>query len=590
MAQPLESPSTDEAGGFESESHREERVAALLEELLVAKRRGGVVDVEFVAAQHPDLAAELRQLWGVAALAEEFQSESEITLQWHDGRARQPAAALAVPNNRGSRLALLPDRDFGDYELLEELGRGGMGVVYRARQLSLDRIVALKIILRGAAASLADLARFRGEAETAARLNHPSIVPVYEVGQQGDLPFFTMRYVEGHTLARRIADGPLPAREAARILAPIARAIAAAHQQGVLHRDLKPSNVLIDENGEPYVSDFGLAKRLTPESDDDAAIADAAQLTQTGAIIGTPGYMSPEQAAGSRGSIGPASDVYSLGAILYATLTGRPPFQGATPVDTVLLVLEQEPIAPQLLNPRVDRDLEMIAMKCLQKPVELRYASAAELAGDLEAYLANEPIAARSGRFSGIVTRAFRETHHVSILENWGLLWMLHAAVLLVLCLVTNGFQLAGVASRWPYIGLWTIGLGSWAAIFWNLRHRSGPITFVERQIAHVWAGSMIIDTSMYVIEWQLGLAVLTLSPVLGPVSGAVFLIKAAMLSGRFYIHAAVLCLTGIAMAWLQVQTFMPNLGLTLFGLVSAACFALPGWKYWRQVRRMRDA
>ena len=586
MAQPLESSSAGKASGSHQASDHEERIAALLEELLAAKRRGGTVNVELIAAQHPDLSTELRELWAIAALAEEFQSESEVTQQWHDGRARQPAAAFAAANKRETRFHSLPDRDFGDYQLLEELGRGGMGVVYRARQLSLDRIVALKIILRGATASLADLARFRGEAETAARLNHPSIVPVYEVGQQGDLPFFTMRYVEGHTLASRVADGPLPGREAARLLAPIARAIAAAHQQGVLHRDLKPSNVLIDENGEPYVSDFGLAKRLTPDSDDAAAIADAAQLTQTGAIIGTPGYMSPEQAAGSRGSIGPASDVYSLGAILYATLTGRPPFQGATPVDTVLLVLEQEPAPPQLLNPRVDRDLEMIAMKCLQKPIELRYATADDLADDLDAYLANEPISARSGRFSGIVTRAFRETHHVSILENWGLLWMLHAAVLLVLCLVTNGFQLAGVTSRWPYIGLWTIGLGSWAAIFWNLRHRSGPITFVERQIAHVWAGSMIIDTSMYVIEWQLGLAVLTLSPVLGPVSGAVFLMKAAMLSGRFYIHAAVLCLTGIAMAWLQVQTFMPNLGLTLFGLVSAACFALPGWKYWRQVKR----
>lgn len=586
MAQPLESSSAGKASGSHQASDHEERIAALLEELLAAKRRGETIDLALIAARHPDLAAELRELWAIAVLAEEFQSESEVTQQWHDGRARQPAAAFVAANKHETRLPSLPDRDFGDYQLLEELGRGGMGVVYRARQLSLDRIVALKIILRGATASLADLARFRGEAETAARLNHPSIVPVYEVGQQGDLPFFTMRYVEGHTLARRVADGPLPGREAARLLAPIARAIAAAHQQGVLHRDLKPSNVLIDENGEPYVSDFGLAKRLTPDSDDAAATADAAQLTQTGAIIGTPGYMSPEQAAGSRGSIGPASDVYSLGAILYATLTGRPPFQGATPVDTVLLVLEQEPAPPQLLNPRVDRDLEMIAMKCLQKPVELRYASAADLADDLDAYLANEPISARSGRFSGIVTRAFRETHHVSILENWGLLWMLHAAVLLVLCLVTNGFQLAGVTSRWPYIGLWTIGLGSWAAIFWNLRHRSGPITFVERQIAHIWAGSMIIDTSMYIIEWQLGLAVLTLSPVLGPVSGAVFLMKAAMLSGRFYIHAAVLCLTGIAMAWLQVQTFMPNLGLTLFGVVSAACFALPGWKYWRQVKK----
>jgi serine/threonine-protein kinase len=356
----------------------------------------------------------------------------------------------------------------------------------------------------------------------------------------------------------------------------------------VLHRDLKPSNILIDGEGRPYVSDFGLAKRLLPEPRDDAATAPLAALTQTGAILGTPGYMSPEQAAGRRGVIGPATDIYSLGAILYAMLTGRPPFQAASPVDTVMLVLEQDPISPQLLNPRVDRDLEMIALKCLQKPVELRYASAEDLANDLDAYLADEPVSARSSRFTQILTRAFRETHHAGVLENWGLLWILHAAVLLALCITTNIMQLRGVDSRWPYIAFWTVGLGAWAGIFWNLRRRSGPITFVERQIAHVWAGSMIADTFMYLIEWQLGLTVLTLSPMLGPVSGAVFLVKAAMLSGKFYVHAAVLCFTGVAMAWLQRQDDIPNLGLTLFGVVSAVCFFLPGWKYYRQVRRER--
>jgi serine/threonine-protein kinase len=441
-------------------------------------------------------------------------------------------------------------------------------------------------VLAGSRATNADLARFRGEAETAARLNHPHIVPVYDVGQHEGLPYFTMRYVPGTTLAERLTEGPMTGREAAQLLAPIARAIAKAHQQGVLHRDLKPSNVLIDTEGRPYVSDFGLAKRLLSESADDSRTVPLAPKTQTGAILGTPGYMSPEQAAGSRGTIGQSTDVYSLGAILYSLLTGRPPFQAASPVDTVMMVLEQDPISPQLLNPRVDRDLEMIALKCLQKPTELRYNTADELADDLEAYLADEPVSARSSRFAQILTRAFRETHHASVLENWGLLWILHAAVLLVLCLVTNGFQLSGVTSRWPYVGLWTIGLGTWAAIFWNLRHRAGPITFVERQIAHVWAGSMIIDTFMYMIEYQLDLPVLTLSPMLGPVSGAVFLMKAAMLSGMFYIHAAVLCLTGLVMAWLQQQTIMPNIGLTVFGVVSALCFFLPGWKYYRQVRK----
>jgi serine/threonine-protein kinase len=210
------------------------------------------------------------------------------------------------------------------------------------------------------------------------------------------------------------------------------------------------------------------------------------------------------------------------------------------------------------------------------------------LAADLEAYLSDEPVSARSSRFTQILTRAFRETHHVSVLENWGLLWILHAAVLLTLCITTNAFQLGGVTARWPYLALWTGGLGAWAVIFWNLRRRSGPITFVERQIAHVWAGSMVADTFMYIIEWQLGLTVLTLSPMLGPVSGAVFLVKASVLSGKFYVDSVILCLTGLVMAWLQRQTYIPNIGLTVFGIVSAACFFFPGWKYYRQVRRNR--
>ncbi|MCC6493566.1 MAG: serine/threonine protein kinase [Pirellulales bacterium] len=562
---------------LDAEAARHARLAALVDEMLATVRSGGDVDVEIAAAQHPALADELRQLWPVAAVAEELARPA--------GRSPQAPPPTAGPAGATAGVAPLGPRGFDDYELLEELGRGGMGVVYRARQKSLDRIVALKIVLRGATATPADLARFRGEAETAARLNHPHIVPVYEVGQHEGLPYFTMQYVPGQTLAQRLADGPLNGRDAAWLLAPVARAIADAHQHGVLHRDLKPSNILIDCQGRPYVSDFGLAKRLTPGPGGDRGDPHAS-LTQSGAILGTPGYMSPEQAAGGRGVVGPASDVYSLGAVLYAALTGRPPFQAATPIDTVLMALEQEPVSPQLLNPRVDRDLEMAALKCLQKPTELRYATAGELADDLEAYLANEPLAARSSRFTQILTRAFRETHHAAILENWGLLWILHAAVLLILCLVTNAFQLAGVTSRWPYVGLWTLGLGSWAAIFWNLRHRSGPITFVERQIAHVWAGAMIVDTLMYAIEWQLNLPVLTLSPLLGPIGGSVFLVKAAVLSGRFYVHAALLYLTGLTMAWLQRQSFMPNLGLTAFGVVCALCFFVPGWKYYRQVRR----
>jgi serine/threonine-protein kinase len=451
-----------------------------------------------------------------------------------------------------------------------------MGVVYRASQISLGRTVALKMILRGANPSPADLARFRTEAESAARLDHPAIVPIYEVGQQQGQPFFTMKYVAGTTLARRLADGPIPPREAATILAPICRAVQYAHERGVLHRDLKPSNILIDEEGRPHVTDFGLAKRVTKDEGEG--------LTASGVVLGTPSYMAPEQAAGNRGELGPATDVYSLGTILYQMLTGRPPFQAATAVETVLMVLEQEPLPPRLLNPRADRELEMVALKCLQKPPELRYATAKDLADDLEAYLHDEPTAARSGVFTQIIARAFRETHHATVLENWGLLWMWHSLALLVVCVITNVFEWRGVRSPIPYLVLWTAGLGTWATIFWKLRRRSGPVTFVERQIAHVWASSMISIALLFIVEMILEMPVLTLSPVLGLTSGMIFLVKAGTLTGQFYFQAAALFATAIAMAVLQ-RLQIP-LGVTLFGIVSAGCFFIPGLKYYRQQRR----
>ncbi len=399
----------------------------------------------------------------------------------------EPLLGLTLPlgvgavSTRQDAASTFPRR-FGDYELLAELGRGGMGVVYRARQLSLDRIVALKMVLGGSLASESNLARFQAEAQAVARLDHPQIVSVYEVGQHDGQPFFTMRYVAGSTLAALLTGGPLPARQAAELLLPVCQAIQYAHERGVLHRDLKPSNILIDEQGHPHVTDFGLAKQFENDT----------PLTASGAIVGTPCYMAPEQAAGSRGKLSPASDVYSLGTILYQMLTGRPPFQAATPVDTMLLILEQDPLPPRLVNARANRELEMIALECLQKPAELRYASAGALAADLQAFLPDEPISARSGQFSQIVARWFRETHHATVLENWGLLWMWHSLALLIISLFTNWMQWRGEQSPWPYLALWTAGLGTWAAIFWRMRRRAGPVTFVERQIAHVWAASMV--------------------------------------------------------------------------------------------------
>jgi len=284
---------------------------------------------------------------------------------------------------------------FGDYELLKEIARGGMGVVYKARQTKLNRIVALKMILAGQLASPEAVQRFYIEAEAAASLEHPGIVPIYEVGQHEDQHFFSMGFIEGTSLNARVKEGPMLPREAAAITQQICEAIAYAHAQGVIHRDLKPANILIDASGDPKVTDFGLAKKTEGDSG----------LTGTGQILGTPGYMPPEQASGETDTIGPAADIYSLGAILYALLTGRPPFQSANVMDTLVAVLEQEPVAPRQLNPALDVDLETICLKCLEKDATRRYGTADELVSELGRYLNGEPIQARP---IGRVDRAWR--------------------------------------------------------------------------------------------------------------------------------------------------------------------------------------
>jgi serine/threonine-protein kinase len=544
---------------------RDSRLAELLDELTEAARSGKPPQLDEIVCRHPDLADELRALWGTVMVASAVAGPTDEPQQHEFTQDGTPQ----------------PPQKLADYELREELGRGGMGVVYRAWQSSLQREVAVKLILRGALASTDDLARFQAEAEAAGRLQHPHIVPIYEVASHEGQCFFSMQLVDGVTLAEKLVDGPLPAREAVELMATVARAIHYAHTQGIIHRDLKPANILVDRSGTPHVTDFGLAKKLnTGES-----------LTRSGAVLGTPAYMAPELASGDRGSIGPACDIYSLGTILYALLTGRPPFQGPSPVDTVLMVLEQDPLPPRLLNRKLDRDLEMIVLKCLQKPPELRYATAAELADDLEAYLHDEPISARSGQFSQVLARVFRETHHATVLENWGLLWMWHAAVILVMCLVTNWLHANRVewpacARPWPYLVLWGGGLALWAPIFWRLRHRIGPVTAVERQIAHVWGGSVAAVVLLFVVESLLGLPVLTLSPVLGLIGGAVFVAKAGILSGTFYLQAAAMFATALIMAELQRRGL--DGGISLYGVVSAAAFFLPGWKYYRQSRRAR--
>ena len=292
------------------------------------------------------------------------------------GSSTTPSAALTQPSHI---------HYFGDYEIIRELARGGMGVVFEARQVSLNRKVALKMILAGQLAEETDVKRFHTEAEAAANLDHPGIVPIFEVGQHESQHYFSMGFVDGPSLAGRLAEGPLPPRHAAELIRRVSDAIEYAHQRGVIHRDLKPANILLDAQGNPRVTDFGLAKKVQSDSG----------LTGSGQIMGTPSYMPPEQAGGKRGEVGPAADVYALGATLYALLIGRPPFQAATAMDTVIQVLSEEAVPPRRLNAAIPLDLETICLKCLEKEPARRYVSAAALAAELGRFLRGEPILAR---------------------------------------------------------------------------------------------------------------------------------------------------------------------------------------------------
>ena len=309
------------------------------------------------------------------------------------GRSDTPSAAdeNGAPDNKKAARGAELLGELGDYELLEEVGRGGQGVVFRARQKSLNRTVALKIISLGQWASKAHLKRFRLEAEAAARLEHPGIVPIHEVGERDGSCYFSMKFVEGGQLDEVVRREPMPIRRAVELIAKVARTVHYAHEHGILHRDIKPGNILLDAKGEPHLTDFGLARLVESES----------SITQTLDVLGTPSYMAPEQAVGNNAAISSATDVYGLGAVLYQLLTGQPPFAGGATYETIKLLLDTEPRPPRLLNPKIDRDLSTICLKCLEKDPKRRYSSALALAEDLERWLKHEPIQARhTGVFS----------------------------------------------------------------------------------------------------------------------------------------------------------------------------------------------
>lgn len=543
----------------------EEQFALLVSELADRIQAGEELDFESICLEHSEYSEELREIWGTLVITDAVAA----------GVREAPSQTSSFPSDGSWPQPAIPTLPFviGDYRLEELIGQGGMGVVYRAYQTSLKRTVAVKMIGGQRPEREENRKRFFAEAEANARLEHSGIVPVYEVQEWQGHPFFSMQYIQGQTLSQKLKSGPVTQRRAVEILICVCRAIGFAHQNGVLHRDIKPSNILLDEQDQVRIMDFGLAK-----------FADSGDsLTRTGAVVGTPSYMSPEQASGHGNLVGPASDIYSLGAVLYHLLTGRPPFIAESPMQLAIQILEHEPPPPRLLEPTIDRDLEMIVQRTIQKPPDLRYESADDLADELERFLRNEPIRAQGGTLAQVAARWFRETHHAAVLENWGLLWMWHSAVLFIVCVATEALAWAGVTSRLTYSGLWVLGLGTWAAVFWALRRRMGPVTFVERQIAHVWGASLLAIAALDPLEWLMDLEPLKLSPILGVVGASVFFVKAGILSGQFYVQAFALIGTSLLMA------IFPDFAHIIFGFVAGLSFFLPGLKYYRRRARSQS-
>jgi tetratricopeptide (TPR) repeat protein len=342
------------------------------------RRRGGEgIDLHEYRARFPEHTALVEEVFATAGVEQPLDTQEML---------RGPV----VPPSVGTEWPQVPG-----YEVLGVLGKGGMGVVYKARQVGLERLVALKMILHAGHAGAEERQRFRTEAEAVARLTHPHIVQIHEVGEHQGLPYFSLEFCAGGSLDQKLNGTPQAPREAAQLVEVLAGAVDAAHRQGIVHRDLKPANVLLTQDGQPKITDFGLAKKT------DTGVGQ----TQSGAILGTPSYMAPEQAAGKNREVGPAADVYALGAILYEMLTGRPPFKAVTPLDTLVLVMTEEPVPPRRLQPAVPRDLETICLKCLHKEPARRYAGALALAEDLQRFLRGEPIYARPLGRSGRLWR-----------------------------------------------------------------------------------------------------------------------------------------------------------------------------------------
>jgi tRNA A-37 threonylcarbamoyl transferase component Bud32 len=461
-------------------------------------------------------------------------------------------------------------RQFGDYEILQEIARGGMGVVYKARQRTLNRTVALKMILAGQFATEDAVKRFYVEAEAAARLDHSGIVPIYEVGQEDGQHFMALAFVDGQSLWQRVKNAPLEPREAARLLQQVAEAVHFAHEQGIVHRDLKPQNILLTKDDQPRVTDFGLAKKQASDSG----------LTATGEVIGTPSYMPPEQAAGKTTEIGRPADIYSLGATLYCLLTGRPPFQAATTLETLLQVLEHDPVPPRLLNRSIPADLEAICLKCLAKSPTQRYESCQLLAADLGRFLAGEPVSVSSPKWSGKLLRAVQRSRDDVRLQNWSVLLAWFAAIVFlaevtIQCLDrSRGFT--------PFLITRGIQLLGFAAVAIRFRHEF--VTFAHPAVTQMWtlwlgffAACYVDVVARFEQHWVLApdrpLEHFISYPTFMVLSGFLFVAMGRQYWGFCYVIGGIFFVLAVIMPW--VMSWSP----LVFGMAWGGTLAMISWR-----------
>lgn len=468
------------------------RDAELLDELLTAIQRGDGARREALLREHPHL----RELAGCLSALDRLipaSVEPEFAPTMLGTGSPTPALNLRVTNGPGL---------FGKYELLGEVGRGGMGVVYKARQRDLNRIVALKMILASDWASDEEIRRFQAEARATARLRHRNIVGIHEIGEESGRHFFAMDFVEGDSLSTILARGPLAFEQAARWMVSIAQAVHHLHEQGIIHRDLKPSNILIDSAGEPVVMDFGLAKVF--DSDNGA--------TRSGAILGTPSYMSPEQAAGRNSLISARSDVYSLGAMLYEMLSGRPPFKEANPLDTLVQVIEGEPTLLRQLVGTIPRALELICYKCLEKDPARRYASAAELAADLTRFLQGEPVEAHQGGLGQAIERWVRRQPNLAV----HLTALVAAAVIVQLRFL---FTETGRVAHWSV--MFVLAVWGLSSVVWQLLLNRDRLPMISR-VGTILGDAALLTTALILSGWTNG-TLLVVYPLMIAASGLWF-------------------------------------------------------------------